>query len=94
MGIEIVTEGHTPTGFQRLEFKDFYGHKCGVEIVSNGEESVWIGQEQFVMRLTPEMIAALLPYFENYIKTGELVSPEVKVYLPPASINFKECEVF
>jgi len=73
----------TERGFPVDRFTDRYGSECSIQKSSLAfEDCIWLGvDEDFKgcegvrMHLTREMVAELLPYLNQFVKTGELELP-------------------
>ena len=70
----------TNRGFLRGEFKDKYESHCSIQKSSIAtEDCLWLGvdtdfngKECTRMHLTVDMVKALLPQLQHFVKTGEL----------------------
>lgn len=64
----------TPSGFPKVNFKDFYGKDCTIVISSIIEpHCIWFGIEgDQHMHISAEQLEALLPVFQKFIKYREL----------------------
>lgn len=65
----------TERGFNNIEFKDSYNKDCSLQKSSAASrDKIWLGIHKDRMHLDREQVAALLPYLENFVKTGELIN--------------------
>lgn len=63
----------TPRGFSIKSFKDTYGKPCSLQKSSSAyEPRIWLGIDGVRMHLNQEQVEMLLPYLQNFVKTGEL----------------------
>ena len=66
----------TNRGFPLIEFLDLYGHASSLQQSSIVEPPcVWFGTDTDRMHLTQEMVTVLLPYLQEFAKTGQLDYP-------------------
>ena len=54
-----------------VEFTDYYGKCCSLHNSSlAGTAAIWLGPENDCMHLSVEQVSELLPFLENFVKTG------------------------
>lgn len=85
-GLEVKIK-KTQRGFALINFTDRYGQICSLQKSSlAGEDCIWFGVDVNIpkeaggegktvndrMHLTQKQVKKLLPYLNNFIKTGEL----------------------
>lgn len=59
--------------FKEITFKDVYGEDCSLQCISSvTEPRLWLGVDEKLMDLNQEHVKMLLPYLQNFVKTGEL----------------------
>ena len=72
----------TERGFEVIEFKDIYGNECSLQQSSialcekPGTGAIWFGISHNRMHIDFELLEALLPYLENWMKSGSFNKEE------------------
>lgn len=65
----------TERGFDLIEFKDSYNKECSLQESSMAPlDKIWLGTVGNRMHLDQKQVAELLPYLENFVKTGDLIN--------------------
>ena len=72
----------TERGFELIKFKDIYGSECSLQQSSialyerPGTGAIWFGTEDNRMHINLELLEALMPYLENWLKNGSFNEEE------------------
>lgn len=71
----VMKKTESDRGLTRIEFNDDYERPCVISKSSAAmKDCIWLGINRLGhrMHLTQTQVKELLPYLENFVKTGEL----------------------
>ena len=81
----MMKKSLTERGFQRIDWLDLYRQPCSLQQSSlalysePGAGAVWLGQGENRMHLSVSEVDSLIAYLQNWMQTGKLFDPELKV---------------
>jgi hypothetical protein len=69
----------TNRGFSKIEFNDIYNQECSLQKSSLARKpAIWFGRHENRMHLDQEMVEQLIPFLQEFVKTGRLSNPDDK----------------